>query len=348
MVGAVVVRHGVVVGEGWHQQYGGPHAEVHALQDAGDRAQGATLYVTLEPCCHHGKTPPCTDRILAAGIRRVVVAMGDPFPQVAGRGLRLLRDAGLDVEVGRLEAAARQLNAPYTTLLGLGRPYVHAKWAMTLDGRIATVGGQSQWITGPDARAHGHRFRGLVDGIVAGIGTALADDPRLTARPVGPRNAARIIFDSQARLPLQSQLVRSALEAPVLVVTLDEASAAPNQARLERAGCEILRLPPDAVGRPSVTALLAELGRRRWTNLLVEGGAGVLGAFLAADCIDAARVYVAGAVVGGQHALGPVGDPGIPELARALRLGPLETCSVGDDVFLSSARVPKLPGTSAG
>src|SRR5919197_3355884 len=187
LVGAVVVRDGRVVGEGWHRRYGEAHAEVNALAAAGEAARGATLYVTLEPCCHHGKTPPCTDAVLRAGVRRVVAAMADPFPQVAGQGVAQLRAAGVEVEVGVCEREARELNAPYLTLLAEGRPYVHAKWAMSLDGKIATRGGDSRWISGPASREVVHRLRGRVDAILVGAGTVRADDPLLTARPLGPR-----------------------------------------------------------------------------------------------------------------------------------------------------------------
>src|SRR4051794_5088755 len=188
VVGAVVVRDGSLVGEGWHERYGEAHAEVNALSAAGEAARGATLYVTLEPCCHHGKTPPCTDTVLRAGVRRVVAAMLDPFPRVAGGGFAVLLAAGVDVAVGVCEAEARRLNAPYLTLLTHGRPHVHAKWAMTLDGKIATRTGQSQWISNEASRRRVHELRGRMDAVVVGIGTVLADDPMLTARPPGPRS----------------------------------------------------------------------------------------------------------------------------------------------------------------
>src|SRR5262245_9206127 len=210
LVGAVVVRDGRGVGEGWHQRFGKAHAEVHALTAAGELARDATLYVTLEPCCHHGKTPPCTDAILEAGIRRAVVAMLDPFPQVSGQGAAILRAAGIGVEVGDCEPEARRLNAPYLKLLATGRPYVHAKWAMSLDGRIATRTGDSKWISSDASRARVHELRGRMDAIVVGIGTVLADDPLLTARPPGQRTLTRIVLDSHGRTPRTAQLVRTA------------------------------------------------------------------------------------------------------------------------------------------
>ena len=210
MVGCVIARGAEILGEGWHRRFGGAHAEVEALKLAGERARGATVYVTLEPCCHHGKTPPCTRAILDAGVARVVAAMPDPFPQVAGGGLAELRAAGIEVQSGVLEEEARKLNAPYLKLLSTGRPWIIAKWAMTLDGKIATAAGDSRWISCLDSRSIVHQLRGRVDAIVVGRGTAAADDPLLTARPPGPRTAMRIVVDTRASLSPQSQLVRTA------------------------------------------------------------------------------------------------------------------------------------------
>jgi diaminohydroxyphosphoribosylaminopyrimidine deaminase/5-amino-6-(5-phosphoribosylamino)uracil reductase len=337
LVGAVVVREGRVVGEGWHQRYGEAHAEVHALAAAGDAARGATLYVTLEPCCHHGKTPPCTDAVLRAGVGRVVAAMSDPFPQVSGTGAAILRAAGVAVEVGPCEAEARRLNAPYLTLLGKGRPYVHAKWAMTLDGKIATRTGDSKWISGPAARRLVHDLRGRVDGVLVGVGTALADDPRLTARPPGPRTAARVVLDSRCRLPPTSALATTAREIPVIVAATAAAPAGRAEA-LRAAGCEVLTLPADADGRADVTALLAELGRRRWTNLLVEGGGGVFGSLRDADCIDEVHVFVAPRLAGGADAPGPVGGRGVDRIAEATALPEWRVEVIEGDVLLHGWR----------
>jgi len=304
LVGAVIVHHHRLLGEGWHQRYGGPHAEIHALQQAGAAARGATLYVTLEPCCHFGKTPPCTQAVLAAGIARVVVALADPFPQVAGAGLQQLRQAGVEVVVGIREQEARQLNAPYLTLLSKRRPWIIAKWAMTLDGRIATATGDSRWISNEQSRAIAHRRRGQVDAILIGSGTALADDPALTARPPGPRTATRVILDRRGRLPATAQVVRTARQVPTLIV-----SSHPNPQWLA-AGCEVLD--------SDVPGLLAEMGRRRWTNLLVEGGAGVLGAFFDNNLIDEVEVYLAAKIVGGAKALSPVAGKGVDWLREAV------------------------------
>ena len=331
LVGAVVLdATGHAVGEGWHQQFGGPHAEVHALAAAGDRARGGTLVVTLEPCCHWGKTPPCTDAVLRAGVRRVVAAMADPFPKVAGGGLQLLREAGVAVEVGLLEAEARRLNAPYLKLLRTGRPWVHLKWAMTLDGKIATGTGDSRWISGEESRRRVHELRGRMDAVIVGRGTVAADDPLLTARPPGPRAAARVVLTASGELPERCQLRATAREVPVIVFT-----GAGNEGKLAgwaADGAEVVAL---AVGDNgvSIDAVLADLGRRRMTNVLVEGGAGVHGAFLDARAADEVHVFVAPKLAGGAGP-GPVDGRGADRIADALALTAFTATASGEDVYL--------------
>jgi diaminohydroxyphosphoribosylaminopyrimidine deaminase/5-amino-6-(5-phosphoribosylamino)uracil reductase len=336
LVGAVVVRDGKIVGEGWHQRFGGPHAEVFALNQAGEQARGATLSITLEPCCHHGKTPPCTDAIMKAGIARVVAAMSDPFPQVAGGGVAKLTAAGIPVEVGLGETAARRLNAPYLKLLATGRPYVHAKWAMTLDGKIATRSGDSKWISNEASRRLVHQLRGRMDAIIVGSGTALADDPLLTVRPPGPRTPVRIVLDSQARLPATSRLAQTAREAPVFLAV---ARKNENAEALRALGCEVFELA-DANGRVALTALLEELGRRRLTNVLVEGGAGVLASFLEAGEIDECHVFIAPALVGGSAAKTPVGGVGFDRIAQALKLRDVHVEMIEEDVYIRARKIP--------
>ena len=332
LVGAVIVRNNESVGEGWHQRFGHAHAEVNALAQAGEGARGATLYVTLEPCCHHGKTPPCTEAVISAGIVRVVAAMTDPFPQVAGGGTAALTSAGIAVEVGVCEADARKLNAPYLKLLRTGRPYVHAKWAMTLDGKIATRSGDSRWISNESSRRIVHQLRGCMDGILVGVGTACADDPLLTARPPGPRTPCRVVLDSQARLPLASQLVATARQTPTLVVVAEKYRT--HAEPLRAAGCEILPLPPGDDGRTDILRLLDELGKRRWTNLLVEGGASVLGAFFDSDAVDAIHVFMAPKFIGSVDALAPIAGRGVDRIADA-RTWKLESVeNLEGDVYL--------------
>jgi diaminohydroxyphosphoribosylaminopyrimidine deaminase/5-amino-6-(5-phosphoribosylamino)uracil reductase len=331
LVGAAVVRDGRLVGVGHHARFGGPHAEVVALAQAGDSARGATIYVTLEPCCHVGKTPPCTDALLRAGVARVVAAMLDPFPKVAGGGLARLRAEGLAVEVGLEADAARRLNAPYLKRLAIGRPYVVAKWAMTLDGKTATASGDSRWISGPRSRALVHELRGRVDAVAVGIGTALADDPELTARPPGPRVAARLVLDASARLPVSCKLARTAREVPVWVAVTGRAPPERVEA-LAALGCEVLAFPGD--GPVPIASLLDELGRRGVTNLLVEGGGQVLGSFLDAGEVDAVEVFLAPVIEGGEHPFGPARGRGVAMMADAARLDRHEVRVIDGDIYL--------------
>ena len=328
MVGAVVVREGRTIGVGHHARFGGAHAEVEALTQAGEGARGGTLYVTLEPCCHQGKTPPCVDALLGAGVRRVVAAMRDPFPRVAGGGFARLRENGVEVEVGLLGHAARRLNAAYLKRLATGRPYVTAKWAMTLDGKIATKTGDSRWISGPRARGLVHELRGRMDAIVVGIGTVLADDPQLTARPAGLRTPARVVLDSAGRTPLGSMLARTAREAPVWLAVTGRAREE-RLAALRGVGCEILKF--EGEGEVPIVGLLEELVRRGVTNVLVEGGGRVLGAFFEDGQVDEVDVYVAPIIEGGDHGGSAVRGAGATWMADAIRLSRPRISQVGDD-----------------
>ena len=335
LVGAVIVAGEEVVGEGWHQRFGGPHAEIEALQAAGERARGGTMYVTLEPCCHQGKTPPCTDALIQSGLARVVVAMRDPFPQVAGGGLKQLAAAGIDVELGLGEDEARALNGPYLKLIETGRPWTIAKWAMTLDGKIATRGGYSQWISGEAARQVVHHLRGRVDAIVIGRRTAQLDDPLLTARPAEgtpPRMAVRVVLDSQARLASFSQLVRTARQFPTLIAAGPDADEK-DLRRLAEAGCEVL--PFAATSHyERLLALLDELGRRRMTNILVEGGSQLLGTLLDARQLDEAHVFIAPRLFGGEKALTPLGGAGAEQVTEGLHLVGVQVHALGGDMYV--------------
>lgn len=337
MVGCVIVRDGQVVGEGWHRRFGDLHAEAEALKVAGEQARGATLYVTLEPCCHHGKQPPCADAVITAGVARVVAAMRDPFPAVAGGGFERLRQAGVQVEVGLCEDESRQLLAPFTKLVTTGRPWVIAKWAMTLDGKLATGAGDSRWISCPASREVAHRLRARVDAILVGSRTARLDDPLLTTRlPDGeapPRVAARIVLDSTASLSLTSKLVATIHQAPVMVVAGPQATPAAI-AQLTSAGCEVLQL--DAPSHEQrIEQLLAELGKRRMTNLLVEGGSSVLGAFFDIGQVDEVHAFIAPIVAGGATAPSPVGGSGVSKMAEALRLQGLQQRIIEGDLYCS-------------
>src|SRR3954451_20093892 len=299
-VGAVVAREGTVVGEGWHEGYGGPHAEVNALRAAGEAARGATLSVSLDPCCHHGQTPPCTEAIVAAGIARVVVASDDPSEKANGRGLGILRDEGVEVVVaaGELAARARLGNQAFRKHARTGRPWVLFKSAMTLDGKVATPTGDSKWISGELSRERAHRWRASVDAVVVGIGTALADDPLLTARVEGVhRQPRRVVFDSLGRLPLASKLVQASAETPLTVVVSRAATRHETDA-LEAAGADIIT----AVGENEparVRSALDQLGDREITSILLEGGPHVSGAFCDAGEIDEVLLLLAPLIVGG-------------------------------------------------
>jgi diaminohydroxyphosphoribosylaminopyrimidine deaminase/5-amino-6-(5-phosphoribosylamino)uracil reductase len=332
MAGCVIARGAEIIGEGWHRRFGGPHAEIEALKIAGARARGATMYVTLEPCCHFGKTPPCTRAILAAGITRVVAAMSDPFPQVAGEGLVELRAAGLEVDSGVLEDEARKLNAPYLKLVTTGRPWIIAKWAMTLDGKIATASGDSRWISSRESRNIVHQLRGRVDAIVVGRGTAAADDPMLTARPPGPRTALRVVIDTRTSLASDSQLVRTARETPVLVAV--GAEAKPDDCRrLQDAGCAVFMCAGNTP-QERLESLLDELGKRRMTNVLVEGGSRLLGSLFDARLIDEAHVFIAPKLAGGEGALSPIAGHGVEKIAAAAALEDVVFEPIGGDIYL--------------
>lgn len=333
LVGCVLVRDGEIIGEGWHRRFGGDHAEVEALHAAELAATtaatamastgaarrhpvaGATAYVTLEPCCHFGKTPPCTEALIHAGVARVVIAAGDPFPAVAGGGIRRLQSAGVTVELGLLADEARALNAPYEKLVRRGRPWIIAKWAMTLDGKIATHSGDSRWISNEASRAVVHALRGRVDAVMIGSRTAACDDPLLTARPPGPRTATRIVVDGQATLRLDSRLVQTALDVPVLIAA---AESAPQEktVRLAAAGCEVL-VCPGADHADRLRFLLDELGRRRMTNVLVEGGGRLLGGLFDLGEIDEVHAFIAPKLIGGEHAPSPLAGLGLARMADA-------------------------------
>ena len=331
MVGCVIVRRGEVIGRGWHKRFGGPHAEVNAVRDAGGKIRGSTVYVTLEPCSHTGKTPPCADLLIKHKPKRIVIATRDPFPKVAGRGIRKLRAAGIKVEAGLLGDEARELNAPYIKLVKTGRPWVIAKWAMTLDGRMATKTGDSKWISSPEARKLAHKIRGQVDAVVVGIGTALADDPELTCRLARGRDPMRVVLDSMARLPLKSKLVRSAREVPVVVAVSAKAPARRTEALMRR-GCHVVTLPTKR-GRADVTQLLDWAGSMQMTNVLVEGGGEVLGSFFDAGQVDEVMAFAGPQVVGGAGKP-PVLGNGVAQLNDALELGELATKKLGDTILL--------------
>ena len=331
MVGCVLARGDHVVGEGWHERFGGPHAELEAIRAAGDAACGATAYVTLEPCAHTGKTPPCTAALIKAGVERVVTGCTDPNPRVTGGGVAVLEAAGIKCHASVLAEEAAELIAPFTKLVTTGRPWVIAKWAMTLDGKIATRTGDSRWISSEESRAIVHRLRGRVDAIVAGRGTLVSDDPQLTARPAGPRTAMRIILDSSASLSANHRLVATLPEAPIMVAA---SGAAPlEQVRaLTALGIKVWQAKSEGfVDRWN--ELLDELGGQQMTNVLVEGGAQAFGSLLDAGAIDEVHAFVAPRLIGGSGP-SPIAGRGVAdiELGRALKRYTIE--QVGGDAYI--------------
>lgn len=312
-VGAVVVSaDGSVVAQAFHARAGDPHAEVLALEQAGEAAKGGTLYVTLEPCNHQGRTPPCVDTILAAGLRRVVVGCLDPNPGVVGRGAERLREAGIVVDIGVAQADARALVAPWTKFITVGLPHVSLKLALSLDGRIATRTGASKWVTGPEARAKVQELRARHDAVAIGIGTALADDPRLTVRDPsslpGGRSPTRVVFDSRLRIALNSRLVQTSQEVPTWILTGNDSSESAEQALVD-AGCVIVRVPNSAEGRVDMGAALRLLASQGMVSLLVEGGAELAGSLLATRLADELHAFIAPIL------LGPRGRPGAVDWA---------------------------------
>jgi diaminohydroxyphosphoribosylaminopyrimidine deaminase/5-amino-6-(5-phosphoribosylamino)uracil reductase len=337
LVGAVIVRGDRVLGEGYHAAAGEPHAERMALAACTDDPAGATLYVSLEPCAHHGRTPPCTEAIAEAGIKRVVVASDDPSAKASGRGLGILRDEGIRVDVcdGEVAEAARLINQPFRKHARTGRPLVLLKYAMTLDGKVATRTGDSKWISSEASRARAHRWRADADAVAVGVGTAMADDPLLTARiDEVTRQPRRVVFDSEGRLPLTSQLVETAAEAPVILVCSRAASRRHVQS-LESAGVEVVTVSGENESA-RVHAALDELGARDVQTLLVEGGPHLAGAFIDADEVDELRVFVAPVIAGGRQAKPAVEGEGVATIAEAARAIATQVERIEDDVLVTA------------
>jgi len=337
MVGCVLVRDGVNVGEGWHPYAGQPHAEVFALRAAGDRAAGATAYVTLEPCSHFGRTPPCADALIAAKVRRVVVATPDPNPKVSGRGMARLQAAGIEVVLGVLETPARRINEAFLHFHTTGGPFVTLKAAMTLDGKIATRTGDSRWITGPKARRFVHLQRARSGAVLVGIGTLLADDAQLTARLPGvtlPRQPLRIVVDSRLRTPPDCAAVRLATpEAPLLIATQESVDSARARALIQE-GVEILSLPADITGRVDLSALIQELAKRQIISIWVEGGGELHASLLAAGLAHKAFFFIAPKLLGGKNAPTPLEGIGPGLMDEAVPLDSLAVHRFGADIAI--------------
>ena len=350
MVGAVIVKDGRIIGLGCHERYGELHAERKALQQLTEPADGAEMYVTLEPCCHYGKQPPCTEAVIKSGIKRVIIGSADPNPKVAGKGVRQLRAAGIEVIEDFMREECDSINPVFFHYITRNIPYVALKYAMTADGRIATDAGKSMWITGEEARAHVHTLRNYYSGILAGIGTVLADDPLLTCRMPGGRNPVRIILDSDLRIPMESRLVQTAKETPLIVirrkkeqpasqktgaVPVDPERAemlAERQALLEAAGVTVLAVGEDAYGL-RIPEVLQELGKRKIDGILVEGGSHVNASFVRAGAVQHIYAYVGAKIFGGSQ-YPPVRDAGIWQVEDALELTNPKVQIFGSDVLL--------------
>jgi diaminohydroxyphosphoribosylaminopyrimidine deaminase / 5-amino-6-(5-phosphoribosylamino)uracil reductase len=334
-VGAVVVDSNFrFIAEGFHQRCGEGHAEVNAIAAAGQRTQGAQLFVTLEPCSHHGKTPPCADAVIAAGFRRVVIGSRDPAPHTAGQGIAKLRAAGLEVVIDVCHDEAEWLIAPFRQLITTALPWVHAKWAMTLDGRIATHSGHSKWISCAASRAEVHRLRGCMDAIVTGAGTVRADDPLLTARPSGPRTPLRVVVDSDgSSVAASGKLVSSLDEALLLICVRQPYAASDHLNQLTDLGAEIFVATGDD-RQQQVQQLVSELGRRQLTNVLVEAGAGLMGAFFDQQLVNEVHVFVAPKIVGGHAAMSPVGGAGLSEIPQLASLSGVTVRHFDDDMLI--------------
>ena len=330
MVGAVVVKDGRIISAGWHRQAGSPHAEVHALNMAGDLAAGATLYVTLEPCSHFGRTPPCVNKIIDAGIKKVVTATVDPNPKVAGRGISILRDAGIEVKVGVLEEEAWKLNEVFFKWVTKKMPFVTLKFASSLDGKIATVGGQSKWISSKESRNFVHHLRDVNAGIMVGVGTILADNPSLTARIDGGKNPVRIVADSMARTPIDARIVGDGQARTIIAVT--ENAPREKVAALKRYGAEIITAGEGK--RVDLKILMKKIAEREITSVLVEGGGTLNFSLLKAGLVDKVIAFIAPKILGGA-ALTAVEGAGFTNLSDAVQLKNFEVEKIGEDIFIS-------------
>jgi diaminohydroxyphosphoribosylaminopyrimidine deaminase/5-amino-6-(5-phosphoribosylamino)uracil reductase len=329
-VGAVIVKGGLVIAEGWHRRAGQPHAEVVAIEKASGKTEGATLYVNLEPCCHLGRTPPCTDAIIAAGIGRVVACITDPNPKVNCNGIKNLRGAGLEVEVGHLAPQAERLNEVYLHRTRIGRPFIHVKAGLSLDGRIATAAGESRWITSERARLYAHRLRQRYDAILVGIGTVLADDPRLTVRAEGGGSIHRIVVDSRLRIPLDARMFSLESGGKTFIATTDAGSEDKIRILVER-GVEIIKCA-DKENKVDLECLLDKLNEREITSVLVEGGGEIIAGFFRAGLVDKVTFVYAPKIIGGRQSVPVVGGGDIELLEDALKLRDLRCFRLGPDI----------------
>lgn len=333
MVGAVIVKNGQIVGEGFHEKAGEPHAEINALKAAGEAAKDATIYVTLEPCAHFGRTGPCADALINAKIKRAVVAMTDPNPKVAGKGVKKLQAAGIEVTLGVLEEKAKKLNEVFFKWITTGIPFVNLKTAMTLDGKIATKTGESKWITGEESRLKGHQLRNAVDGIIVGINTVAMDNPILTSRIAGGKNPIRIILDSKGQIPLKSNVLTD--NEAKTIIAVSENAKSENIKNIKNAGVEVIVCGKDRV---DIEELLKILGEREITSILVEGGGEVLYSFIEKNLFDRVYAFVAPKILGGKSSRLAVAGAGFDSLDDAALLTNIEVSRLGEDILIVGDR----------
>ena len=337
MVGAVIVKNDRIIGKGYHHRFGGKHAEINAIQSATENTGGATLYVTLEPCCHHGKTPPCVEAVIQHNLKRVVIGTLDPNPQVNGRSVEILRQHGIETRVGVLEEESRSLNEAHTKYMTTGLPLVTLKFAQTLDGRIATATGNSQWISSAESRRLAHKLRSLNDAVMVGAGTVLSDDPQLTVRLVKGKNPARIILDSRLRIPPESKVLQSQEEAATIVATTSHADKA-KFSRLHEMGTEVLIIPEDDKGEVDLRHLLSILGKRGFSSILVEGGAEVITSMLRLNLADKLVIIIAPKIMG--KGIEAVGELNVADVSQSLKLSFVKTYRMGEDLVVEARVKP--------
>ncbi|KPJ67526.1 MAG: hypothetical protein AMJ43_04565 [Coxiella sp. DG_40] len=340
MVGCVIKRGDKVVGSGWHKKAGLPHAEIEALREAGDKAKGANLYVTLEPCCHYGRTPPCVDALIKAQVKSVHIAVRDPNPLVSGQGIKKLKEAGIEVYVGEEREAAEKQNEVFFHYITTKRPFVIAKWAMSLDGRIATDCGHAKWITSVKARKHVHQTRRLMSAVLVGVNTVIKDNPQLTVRLVNNRiskvrHPLRIVLDSTCKIPFDREILNADLPGKTLIATTEKSNQNWRERLLEQ-GCEVLVLPGNQFGRVDIGALLDELGRREISSLFVEGGSETFTSFVKEGLVNKFHIYIAAKLVGGEKVTTPLLNLDISDMSNALQLTYEKYRMLGDDIFMEA------------
>lgn len=336
MVGALVVKSGKIVGRGYHKYYGGPHAEVYALEEAGNKAEGATIYVNLEPCSHYGKTPPCSSKIIKAGIKRAVIAMVDPNPRVAGNGIKQLRSAGIEVEVGILKKEAAKLNEAFIKYITSDLPFIYLKTAQTLDGYLATKSGDSKWITNQKARLIGHQLRHKVDAILVGIGTVIEDDPQLTTRLKDGRgkDSIRIIIDAELEIPLEARVINQESNVNTIIVCGDKVDEIKKEKLIKKENVEILSLPLNAEHRIPLKKLLTIVHDRCISSVLVEGGGKINYSFLKMNLVDKIYAFIAPKILGGNDGISVFSGDGPESMSEVRKIKEVEYRIVGDNILV--------------